>query len=104
MWLWRTFKFVIFGTSWGMLNLFDKDVVKKKAFEKGQNLSFRFKKYKTWDEVAEPIIIRQFAFLFGVSNSFIKGLISDNEPDKNIDKSLEELCESCEYNRTKDKQ
>ena len=84
-------KWLILTAGWGCLNLFNKDKVKASAYIKGRNLSQRFKNYKSWDTIVEPLIIRQFSFLFGVSNSFIKGLISDNKPDKNIDKSLEEL-------------
>ena len=85
---------VIFLFTWGFLNIFDRERIKDRAFLKGYNLSQRFKTYKGWDEIVEPMLIRQFAFLFGVSNSFIKGLISDNEPDKNLDDSLEQLKES----------
>ena len=90
----RILRWLIFGFSWGVLNAFDKNKVKKIAYNKGYNLSQRFKKYKTWDNIVEPIIIKQFAFLFGVSNAFIKGLISDNKPDKNLEKSLENFQES----------
>lgn len=87
------FKWFILSVGWGCLNMLNKDKVKLIAYNKGRNLSQRFKNYKSWDTIMEPLIIRQFSFLFGVSNSFIKGLISDNKPDKNIKKSLAELNE-----------
>lgn len=90
----RRFIYVIFGIAWSLLNIFDKDKVKKKAYNKGYEISQRFKKYKGWDEIIEPMIITQFSFLFGISNSFIKGMISDN---KNIDKDLKELNEICSH-------
>lgn len=99
----RVLRWIIFGISWGVLNIFDKERVKKIAYSKGYNLSQRFKRYKGWDEIMEPIIIRQFAFLFGVSNSFIKGLVSDNKPDKNIENSLEQLSNSLDIKKVCDK-
>lgn len=96
------FKWFILSVGWGCLNLFNKDKVKLSAYVKGRNLSQRFKNYKSWDTIVEPLIIRQFSFLFGVSNAFIKGLISDNKPDRNIEKSLEELNrETCEISKDK---
>lgn len=97
-------KWLVLSAGWGCLNLFNKDRVKIAAYTKGRNLSQRFKKYKSWDTFMEPLIIRQFSFLFGVSNSFIKGLVSDNKPDKNIEKSLEQLNkETCDIKDKKDK-
>ena len=100
----RITKWIFLGFSWGLLNIFDRENVKKIAYSKGYNLSQTFKKFKGWDEIVEPAIILQFAFLFGVSNAFIKGLISDNKPDKNIDDSIEKLKESVEISNVKEKQ
>lgn len=99
------FKWFLLSVGWGCLNLLNKDKVKASAYLKGRNLSQRFNRYKSWDTVVEPIIIRQFAFLFGVSNSFIKGLVSDNKHDKNIEESLKKLNdETCEPNNVSSKQ
>ncbi len=78
--------------AWSYIDNFDTDKYKKKAFDKGLALSQKFKKYDAWDKYMEPLIVRQFAFLFGVSNSFIKGLLSDNKQDNPIiDETLEEM-------------
>ena len=76
---------------WNYIDHLDKDKTKKIAFNKGYELSQKFKKYKAWDIYVEPFVINQFSFLFGVSNSFIKGLISDNEPDEYLDETLEKM-------------
>jgi hypothetical protein len=77
---------------WSYIDNFDTDKTKKIAFNKGLALSQKFKKYSAWDKYAEPLIVRQFGFLFGVGNSFIKGLISDNnKPSEYIDETLNEM-------------
>ncbi len=83
--------YIAFSIFWGLIDSKDANKIKQKAFDKGLNLSQKFKKYKAWDKYAEPLIVRQFAFLFGVGNSFIKGLISDNGDNKIINESLNEM-------------
>ena len=87
-------KWYVLTIGGGILNISDKEKLKQTAYAKGFNLSQKFKNYRGWDEVVEPIIIRQLATLFGISNSFIKGLVSDNKPNKELDKSLKELEQS----------
>ena len=90
----RMIKFVPYAglfLGWNYIDHLDKNEIKKKAFNKGYDLSQKFKQYRAWDIYMEPFIINQFSFLFGVSNSFIKGLISDNKPDKYLDETLEEM-------------
>lgn len=84
--------YVALCVGWSYLDNFDTDKYKTKAFNKGLELSQKFKKYSAWDNYAEPLIVRQFGFLFGVGNSFIKGLLSDNK-DHNpvIDETLNEM-------------
>lgn len=75
------------------INNLDKEEWKEKSFYSGYNLSQKFKNYKSWDSFVEPFLIRQFAFFFGVTNSFIKGLISDNKDQKALDEEIkEEIC------------
>lgn len=95
----RLVKFVPYAglfLGWNYINYLDKDQTKKTAFNKGHDLSQKFKKYKAWDIYVEPFIINQFSFLFGVSNSFIEGLISDNGPDKYLETALENMKEEVE--------
>jgi len=74
------------------MNQMDREKWKEKAFSKGYNLSQNFKNYQSWDDIVEPFLIRQFAFFFGVCNSFIKGLVSDNK-NNNLDEEIrEEIC------------
>ncbi|GAG58789.1 unnamed protein product [marine sediment metagenome] len=68
---------------------FDKDKMKIIAYRKGYNVSQKFKHNPAWDNIAEPFIIRQFAFITEVSNSFIKGLISDNNSTEKLDETKE---------------
>ena len=85
-------KIISLGTLVCMNNL-DKDYWKEKSFESGYNLSQNFKNYKSWDNFVEPFLIRQFAFFFGVTNSFVKGLISDNKDQEALDDEIkEEIC------------
>ena len=84
-------KWSIVAIAGGIMNMYDKEQLKRIAYNKGYNLSQQFKCYRGWDEVIEPIIIKQIALLFGVSNSFVKGLISDNKPNQKLDESLKEL-------------
>lgn len=79
------------GIGWYYMSNIDRAHAKKISFEKGHKLSQRFKKYPSWDKYMEPFMVNQFAFLFGVGNSFIKGLISDNEPNQYIKESLDDL-------------
>lgn len=73
--------YIALGIAWRQIDNFDTDIYKKKAFNKGLQLSQKFKKYPSWDKYAEPLIVRQFGFIFSIGNSFIKGLISDNKGD-----------------------
>lgn len=83
--------YVGIGTGWYLISNLDKTNTKKIAYDKGYNLSQKFKKYPSWDKYMEPFIINQFSFIFGVTNSFIKGLISDNEKNPLLDESLKEM-------------
>jgi len=89
-------KWISIGFICIIIHISDRDHFKYIAYKKGYSLSQKFKRYESWDEIVEPFIIRQFAFVFGVSNSFIKGLISDNKPSKNMKQSLDKLNKSVE--------
>jgi hypothetical protein len=88
----KAFPYLAFCVGWSYIDNFDTEKTKAKAFNKGLSLSQKFKSYSAWDNYVEPLIVRQFSFIFGVSNSFIKGLISDNVGDNEvIDETLEEM-------------
>ena len=78
--------YVLAGASiWYYIGTRDKRQLKILWYNKGLNVSQKFKQYPAWDLYAEPFIIRQFAILFTIGNSFIKGMTSDNTPDINSD-------------------
>lgn len=83
---------IITMTGFICMNQLDREKWKEKAFIEGYELSQNFKNYESWDKYVEPFLIRQFAFFFGVTNSFVKGLISDNK-ENNLDQEIkEEIC------------
>lgn len=88
-------KFIKYGSyaiapiAWYYLGRHDRETVKRQMFNRGLNLSQRFKKYPAWDNYAEPLIINQASIIFTAGNSFIKGMISDNENSKEIIESID---------------
>lgn len=64
---------------WYKLTKSNKDDVRNKSFAKGLELSQKFKKYPVWDKYVEMLLIRQFSILFIACDSFINGMVSDNE-------------------------
>ena len=83
--------YIAFGVGLNYINNLDIYDTKKIAFTKGYDISQKFKKYPAFDKYVEPYIINNFSLLFAIGNSFIKGLISDNKPDKVIDESIDEM-------------
>lgn len=92
----RLGRYSIAGLIWYNLSGLDKDKVRANSFNCGFNLSQRFKKYSSWDEYIEPLIIRQFGIIFISGHSFINGLISDNTNKKKITKYMDNMHESIE--------
>jgi len=85
---------ITFPYGWYKLNYYDKNEVKRKSFMRGLELSQKFKKYPVWDKYVEMLMVRQFSILFIAGNSFIKGLVSDNENQKGVDKELDQMKKS----------
>jgi hypothetical protein len=86
--------YVLCGSAlWYYIGTRDKKLLKTTMYNKGYNLSQKFKLWPAWDIYAEPLIINQFSILFTAGNAFIKGLISDNENDikSDIDKYVTEV-------------
>ena len=75
----------------GFLNVIGESSAKRFAFKKGYSLSQYFQKYPGWNKIVEPLIIRQFGIIFGVSNSFIQGMLSDNDDVKKDQELLKEI-------------
>lgn len=73
---------------WYYLGTHDRELVKANMFNRGFNLSQRFKKYPFWDHAVEPLIVKQSSILFAAGNSFIKGMISDNDNSNELKDSL----------------
>ena len=101
-------KWLCFSLGIGFLNYFGEGPAKKIAFSKGCQVSKKFQKYPGWNGIVEPFLIRQFAILFGVSNAFLQGMLSDNlnvEKDKEILKqSLEQQLKDDKWESPKNKQ
>lgn len=88
------YKFGFYGTStylWYKLSFIDQNNVKKNSFDIGFNLSQKFKPYPIWDKYIEPLFIKQFSIIFISGHSFLKGLISDNENKKQMDKYMNQM-------------
>ena len=86
-------KLILLLISWGYINNtdnMDKEIVKQIVFTKGYEISQRFKNYPAWDNIIEPFIIKQCSFIFSVGNSFIDGMISDN--DNETENLREKIC------------
>lgn len=73
---------------WFYIGACDRQTLKNNMYVKGRNLSQTFKPIPYWDRYAEPIIINQFSNIFAAGNSFIKGLISDNEDKESLNITL----------------
>jgi hypothetical protein len=83
--------YVIGPILWYQVGTYDRNYIRTKMFDKGYNLSQKFKKYPAWDNYAEPMIIKQFSILFTGGNAFIKGMLSDNEDKAHVTQILEEF-------------
>ena len=73
---------------WFYIGSYDRQTLKSNMYIKGRNLSQTFKPIPYWDRYAEPIIINQFSNIFAAGNSFIKGLVSDNEDRESVNNSI----------------
>ena len=82
--------YVTIPITWYYIGTHERKYVKESMYDKGFNLSQKFKNYKMWDNFIEPILVKQFSILFAGGNSFIQGMISDNENKEIIKKSLSE--------------
>ncbi|QKF94669.1 hypothetical protein QKU48_gp1211 [Fadolivirus algeromassiliense] len=80
-----------FPLIWYQVGTFERDYVRKSMYDRGLSLSQRMKKYPVWDRYAEPIMVHQFSILFTGGNAFIKGMLSDNENKKIVNKTLDEF-------------
>ena len=74
---------------WIKLAFMERDKVKKYTYNKGFYISQKYQKYYIWDKFVEPVIIRQWSIIFTAGNSFIKGMISDNADQENMENLYE---------------
>lgn len=81
--------YIIVPLMWYYVGTHDREYVKKTMYYKGLKLSQRFKKYKQWDGIIEPFIVKQASIIFIGGNAFIKGMTSDNENKEEINKSID---------------
>lgn len=83
--------YIITPMLWYKVGTYDRTYIRNKMYNKGYNLSQNFKDYPCWDNYMEPLLIKQFSILFTGGNSFIKGMLSDNEDKSKVSKILKEL-------------
>lgn len=83
--------FIYVPFSFYKLKNMEKNYVETKMFQKGFNVSQKFKNYQVWDNFFEPIIIRQASILFVGIHSFLEGLTSDNNNKDAINNSFKEF-------------
>ena len=91
-------KYILYGFGaiglpliWRSIGLYDINNVRKRSYALGLRTSQRFKKYPQWDKYVEPFIIKQSHVAFTSANSFIEGMVSDNENIDEIQQELDEL-------------
>ena len=75
---------------WYYIGTFDKQILRNDMYNRGRRLSQRFKPIKAWDKYVEPMIVRRFSIIFSGGNSFIKGLLSDNEKSEALKHTIAE--------------
>ena len=76
---------------WQKLGLYDLRNVRRKSYAAGLKTSQKFKNYPVWDKYGEPFLIKQTSIIFACGNSFIQGMISDNEDYDIIIQKVEEM-------------
>jgi len=77
--------------TWIRMSFMDRRDVKQCMHQKGAKLSQKFQGYGVWDRFVEPWCIREFAVLFSAGNSFLKGMISDNVNQEEVQEGMEEM-------------
>lgn len=82
---------------WYNLSLCDKNYVKKRFYDNGNNFAQKFKNYPMWNKYIEPLILRQCGILFIAGHSFLEGMISNNDNMEIINKDMEILDEEIKY-------
>ena len=76
---------------WWWVGTRDKNNIRKEMFNRGLKTSQYFKPCTGWDNYVEPLIIKQFSILFTAGNSFIKGMLSDNDNKNTVKKVLQDF-------------
>jgi hypothetical protein len=74
----KTMPVSMLGLGWYSLHHFDAVKYQQIAYDKGRSLTLKYHNYPGWEQIVEPMIIRQINLLFSVGNSFVQGLKSDN--------------------------
>ena len=81
----------VLGTGYSIykLNQNDKEYIRRVSFNKGRNVSQKFKEYQAWHQYIEPLVISKFSTFFTATHCFIEGLVSDNKHMDEIKKDLQ---------------
>jgi len=76
---------------WYTIGLLKKDTVRMYMYNMGLSLSQKCKKIPYWDKYVETFFIKQLAIMFAAGNSFVEGMVSDNDNKEEIEHELEEM-------------
>lgn len=73
---------------WLRLKSYERNSVKESMYRTGQYISAKCKPYWVWDNVVEPCMVHQFSVIFAGGHGLIKGLISDNSDQSDLEEEL----------------
>ena len=88
---WTYIKIASVAFTWHALSQCNKTQVRQYCYNKGLQLSQKFKLFRGWDYYIEPLIINQCAVIFVAGNAFIEGLVSDNEDKSQTNQQLDDF-------------
>lgn len=77
--------------AWYNLSLCKRKDIRKLFYNKGANVSTKFKHYPMWDQYVEPFFIQQFSIIFTATHAFIEGMVSDNEDQYSVNIDLDNM-------------
>ena len=74
---------------WMKLKNYERNQVKEYMYHTGQHISAKCKPYWIWDNVVEPCMVNQFSVIFAAGHGLVKGLISDNQDQEELEEELD---------------
>jgi len=74
---------------WMKLKNYERNQTKEYMYHAGQYVSAKCKPYWIWDNVVEPCMVNQFSVIFAAGHGLVKGLISDNQDQEELEEELD---------------